>query len=110
MTIADRSNGDEYLATLAYNSGTSGALTTAHFGDVWLAAYDGQAFTAPKHPEDLNSFTSVSLTDTSGRSRPLGDWTHFQRIMTSTGLSGGTAEITPGPLSWDGGSFSLTVK
>ncbi|HXP53853.1 MAG TPA: hypothetical protein VN847_02810 [Streptosporangiaceae bacterium] len=110
MTIADRSNGDEYLATLGYNSGTSGVLTTAHFGDVWLSAYDGSGFTAPKRQEDLNSFTSVSLTDTSGHTRPLSGWTHFQRIMTSNGSSTGTVEITPGPLSWDGGSFGLTVK
>lgn len=108
MTITDPKSGDEYAASYKY--ATAPQLTTAHFGDVWLAAYDNQPFTAPKHPGQLNSFTSVSLTDTSGRSRPLGDWTHFQRIMTSTGLSGGTAEITPGPLSWDGGSFGLTVK
>jgi hypothetical protein len=108
MTIADPKNGDEYAASLAYTSGT---LTTAHFGDVWLSAYGSpSSFTPPKHPEDLNSFTSVSLTDTSGRDRALGDWTHFERVMTSNGTSSGTAEITPGPLGWDGGSFSLTVK
>jgi hypothetical protein len=108
MKIADPSNGDEYVASLAYTSGT---LTTAHFGDVWLSAYGSpSSFTPPKHPENLNSFTSVSLTDTSGRDRPLGDWTHFQRIMTSNGTSSGTTEITPGPLGWDGESFSLTVK
>jgi hypothetical protein len=108
MTIADPKNGDEYVASLAYTSGT---LTTAHFGDVWLSAYGSpSSFTPPKHPEDLNSFTSVSLTDTSGRDRPLGDWTHFERVMTSNGTSSGTAEITPGPLGWDGGSFNLTVK
>ena len=73
MTIADHDNGDEYLASLPYSTATSGALTTAHLGDVWLAAYDGQAFTAPKHQEDLNSFTSVTLTDTSGRTKALGD-------------------------------------
>jgi hypothetical protein len=110
MTIADHDNGDEYLASLPYSTATSGALTTAHLGDVWLAAYDGQAFTAPKHQEDLNSFTSVTLTDTSGRTKALGDWTHFQRIMTSDGTSKGNTEITPGPLSFDGKSFSLTVK
>jgi hypothetical protein len=108
MTITDPKNGDEYAASYKY--ATAPQLTTAHFGDVWLAAYDGQTFTAPKHPEDLNSFTSVSLTATSGRSRPLSSWTHFPRIMTSGGTSRGTVEITPGPLSWDGGSFSLTVK
>jgi hypothetical protein len=111
MTIADHSNGDEYLASIPYASATSGALETAHFGDVWLSAYGSpSSFTPPKHSENLNSFTSVSLTDTSGRTRPLGDWTHFQRVMTSNGTSSGTAEITPGPFGWDGGSFSLTVK
>jgi hypothetical protein len=110
MTIADHDNGDEYLASLPYSTATSGALTTAHFGDVWLAAYQGQAFTAPRHQENLNSFTSVSLTDTSGRTRALGDWTHFERIMTSDGTAKGNIEITPGPLSFDGKSFSLTVK
>jgi hypothetical protein len=110
MTIADPSNGDEYVASLPYSTATSGVLTTAHLGDVWLAAYEGQAFTAPKHQEDLNSFTSVTLTDTSGRTKALGDWTHFQRIMTSDGTVKGNTEITPGPLSFDGKSFSLTVK
>jgi hypothetical protein len=110
MTIADHDNGDEYLASLPYSTATSGALTTAHLGDVWLAAYDGQTFTAPRHPEDLNSFTSVTLTDTSGHTRPLGDWTHFERIMTSDGTVKGNTEITPGPLSFDGKSFGLTVK
>ncbi len=107
MTIADPSNGDEYVASLPYSSGP---LTTAHVGDVWLAAYDGQAFTAPKHQENLNSFSSVTLTDTSGHTRPLGDWTHFERIMTSDGTSKGNTEITPGPLSFNGKSFGLTVK
>lgn len=110
MTIADPSNGDEYVASLPYSTATSGALTTAHFGDVWLAAYEGQAFTAPRHQESLNSFTSVTLTDTSGHTRPLADWTHFERIMTSDGTVKGNTEITPGPLSFDGKSFSLTVK
>jgi hypothetical protein len=110
MTIADPSNGDEYVASLPYSTATSGALTTAHLGDVWLAAYDGQTFTAPRHPEDLNSFTSVTLTDTSGHTKPLGDWTHFARVMTSDGTVNGNTEITPGPLSFDGKSFSLTVK
>jgi hypothetical protein len=110
MTIADHGNGDEYLASLPYSTATSGALTTAHLGDVWLAAYNGQTFTAPRRPEDLNSFTSVTLTDTSGRTRPLGDWTHFERIMTSDGTAAGNTEIVPGPLSFDGKSFSLTVK
>jgi len=110
MTIADHDNGDEYLASLPYSTATSGALTTAHLGDVWLAAYNGQTFTAPRRPEDLNSFTSVTLTDTSGRTRPLGDWTHFERIMTSDGTAAGNTEIVPGPLSFDGKSFSLTVK
>jgi hypothetical protein len=110
MTIADHSNGDEYLASIPYSTATSGTLTTAHLGDVWLAAYEGQTFTAPKRPEELNSFSSVTLTDTSGRTRPLGDWTHFQRIMTSTGTSSGLAEITPSALGWDGDSFGLTVK
>ena len=75
-----------------------------------LAAYDGQTFTAPSHAQDLNSFTSVTLTDTSGHTRPLGDWTHFERIMTSDGTAHGNTEITPGPLSFDGKSFGLTVK
>jgi hypothetical protein len=110
MTIADPSNGDEYVASLPYSTATSGALTTAHLGDVWLAAYDGQTFTAPRRPEDLNSFTSVTLTDTSGHTKPLGDWTHFARVMTSDGTVNGNTEITPGPLSFDGKSFSLTVK
>ena len=110
MTIADPSNGDEYVASLPYSTATSGALTTAHLGDVWLAAYDSQTFTAPRRSEDLNSFTSVTLTDASGHTRPLGDWTHFQRIMTSDGTAQGKTEITPGPLSFDGKSFSLTVK
>ncbi len=110
MTIADHNNGDEYLASIPYSTASSGALTTAHLGDVWLAAYDGQTFTAPRRPEDLNSFTSVTLTDTSGHTRPLGDWTHFARIMTSDGTAKGNTEITPGPLSFDGKSFSLIVK
>jgi hypothetical protein len=110
MKIADPSNGDEYVASLPYSTATSGPLTTAHLGDVWLAAYDGQAFTAPRRPTDLNSFSSVTLTDTSGRTKPLGDWTHFERVMTSTGTNTGQAEITPSPLSYNGQSFSLTVK
>ena len=110
MTIADHSNGDEYLASIPYSSTTSGALTTAHFGDVWVAAYEGQNFAGPNRPEQLNSFTSVSLTDTSGRTRPLSGWTHFQRVMTNGGTSTAAVEITPGPLGWDGGSFGLTVK
>jgi hypothetical protein len=52
----------------------------------------------------------VTLTDTSGHTRPLGDWTHFARVMTSDGTVNGNTEITPGPLSFDGKSFSLTVK
>jgi hypothetical protein len=108
MTIADKDNGDEYATSYKYT--TAPQLTTAHFGDVWLAAYDNQAFTKPARPEQLNSFSSVSLTDTSGHTRPLGDWTHFERIMTSTGTSAGQAEITPSPLGWDGDSFGLTVK
>jgi hypothetical protein len=110
MTIADHGNGDEYLASLPYSTATSGALTTAHLGDVWLAAYDGQTFTAPRRPQNLNSFTSVTLTDTSGHTRPLGDWTHFERIMTNGGTSSGQVEIAPSALSYNGQSFSLTVK
>lgn len=110
MTIADHGNGDEYLASLPYSTATSGALAIAHLGDVWLAAYNGQTFTAPRRPEDLNSFTSVTLTDTSGHTRPLGGWTHFERIMTSDGTAEGNTEIVPGPLSFDGKSFGLTVK
>lgn len=110
MTIADPSNGDEYVASLPYSTATSGALTTAHLGDVWLAAYEGQAFTPPNRQTNLNSFSSVLLTDASGHTKPLGDWTHFERIMTSTGANTGKVEITPSPLSWDGKSFSLTVK
>lgn len=87
-------------------------LTTAHLGDVWLAAYQGQTFTAPKRPAALNSFSPVTLTGTSGGARPLGDWTHFQRAMTGTGTgtSSGQAGITPSALGWDGDSFSLTVE
>jgi hypothetical protein len=58
----------------------------------------------------LLQFTSLTLTDTSGHTRPLGDWTHFARVMTSDGTVSGHTEITPGPLSFDGKSFSLTVK
>jgi hypothetical protein len=107
MKIADPSNGDEYVASLSYSGQP---LTTAHLGDVWLAAYSGPGFTAPSHPEQLNSFSDVTLTDTSGRTRALGDWTHFPRIMTSGGTSSGKVEIAPSPLGWDQKSFSLTVK
>jgi hypothetical protein len=115
MTVIDPNNGDEYSADYDYTRtpvtvAAPAALPTAHVGDVWLAAYDNQPFTAPKRAEALNSFTSVTLTDTSGRTRALGEWTHYQRIMTSTGTQQGTTEITPGPLSWDGKSFGLTVK
>jgi hypothetical protein len=66
-----------------------------HTGEQLSAAYDGQTFTAPRHPEDLNSFTSVTLTDISGHARPLGDWTHFEPIMTSDGTGNGNTEIPP---------------
>ena len=107
MKIADPSNGDEYVASLPYSGGPLGI---AHLGDVWLAAYNGQPYTKPNHPEQLNSFSDVTLTDTSGRTRALGDWTHFPRIMTSNGQSTGQVEIAPSPLGWDGKSFGLTVK
>ncbi len=91
MTIADHSNGDEYLASIPYSTAISGALTTAHLGDVWLAAYEGGTFTAPKRPEELNSFSSVALTDTSGRPRPLGftprqPFLGVRRLRTGSGL------------------------
>jgi hypothetical protein len=107
LTITDPSNGDEYAASLPYSSGP---LTTAHLGDVWLSAYGGSGFTAPNRPEQLNSFSDVTLTDTSGRTRALGDWTHFPRIMTSNGQSSGQVEIAPSPLGWNGKSFGLTVE
>jgi hypothetical protein len=107
MTVADPSNGDEYVASLAY---TSGPLVTAHLGDVWLSAYSGDGFKGPNHPEQLNSFSDVTLADTAGHNRALGDWTHFQRIMTSDGTSKGQVEIAPSPLGWDQKSFGLTVK
>ena len=107
MKIADPDNGDEYVASLPYRGGSLGI---AHLGDVWLSAYSGGTFTAPRRPEPLNSFSDITLTDTSGRTRALGDWTHFPRIMTSTGTSRGNAEIAPSQLGWDGKSFGLTVK
>lgn len=109
MTIADRANGDEYSASYHYASAPS--LTTAHLGDVWLQTFpSGGTFAGPQRPKELNSFSSVTLTDTSGRTRPLGEWTHYQRIMTSNGTAKGKTEITPSPLFFNGKSFSLSVR
>ena len=70
----------------------------------------GGTFVASPRPRELNSFSSATLTDTSGHTRPLGEWTHYRRIMTSNGAANGKTEITPSPLSFNGKSFSLTVK
>jgi hypothetical protein len=109
MTIADRANGDEYSASYSY--ATAPSLTTAHLGDVWLQTFPtGGTFAGSPRARELNSFSSAELTDTSGHTRPLGEWTHYQRIMTSNGTASGKTEIAPSPLSYNGKSFSLTVK
>jgi hypothetical protein len=81
-----------------------------HTGEQLSAAYDGQTFTAPRHPEDLNSFTSVTLTDISGARQAAGRLDALRADHDQRRDRQREYRNTPGPLSFDGKSFGLTVK
>ncbi len=108
MTVADKANGDEYSALYQYTSAQQ--LTSVHLGDVWLQTFDGGGFVPSAKLKQLGSFSAATLTNTSGRTKPLGSWEHYQRIMTSDGTSKGQVDSEPGPLSNDGRDFSLYVR
>ena len=109
MTIEDKANGDEYSASSSYTSAQD--LTSVHIGDIWLKTFpSGGTFTPAARTKELGTFSAVTLTDTSGRTKPLGSWSHYQRIMTSDATAKGQVDVYPGPLSFDGQEFSLYVR
>jgi hypothetical protein len=109
MTIEDKANGDEYSASSSYSSAQE--LTSVHIGDIWLKTFPGGGtFTPASRTKELGTFSAVTLTDTSGRTKPLGSWPHYQRIMTSDATPEGQVDVYPGPLSFNGQEFSLYVR
>jgi hypothetical protein len=109
MTIEDKANGDEYSASSSYSSAQE--LTSVHIGDIWLKTFpSGGTFTPAARTKELGTFSAVTLTDTSGRTKPLGSWPHYQRIMTSNATAKGQVDVYPGPLAFNGQKFSLYVR
>jgi hypothetical protein len=109
MTITDKNNGNEYSAATQYASAQQ--LTSVHIGDLWLKTFpDGGTFTPSSRARQLGTFSAVTLSDSSGHTKPLGSWEHYQRIMTSDGTAKGQVDISPSPLSFDGTEFSLSVR
>ena len=107
MSVADEADGDKYTAHLDFTT-PPGALTSVDVGDVWLQGFYSTPFS--QAPATLAPVSSVVLADTDGLRAPLGFWTHFKEIMTSSGTSAGDVEGTPGDLNWLGDTFSVNLK